>query len=362
MNLIGKAFGFGNNLVERAVLEIRRCAPVVLHTCGKYALVFPSELLEEHSFATLTEFSSKVYLLLTGRRMAAVAGGHEPSRVLASNLTLTDIAAALATGVSLPPNAQVTSSNNPLDRHAVDLMKLAKLLPSALVVDMELADDGAMEQWCAQNNVLCLACDALSGYREEYRLHEVCRSDLCLHSALVSKILVYRSNLGEPEHYAIIIGNPSLVNPVVRLHSSCYTGDLLGSMSCDCRGQLLHAIQFLGSGHGGIVLYISQEGRGIGLANKIRAYNLQTRNSLDTVDANRFLGFDDDERDFLPAAHILNALGVTEFQMLTSNPSKVSGMRAHGFNVTKMIPLSVGTHERNIGYIKTKIERLGHVN
>ncbi|AAV87109.1 GTP cyclohydrolase II [Anaplasma marginale str. St. Maries] len=362
VNLIGRVFGFGNNLVERAVLEIRRCAPVILHKSGRYALVFPSELSEDHSFATLTEFSSKLHLLLTVRRMAAVAGGRALSSALANGFTLADIAAALSTSTSLPPGVQVTSSSSPLDGHAIDLMKLAKLLPSALIADMEFAHDGEMEQWCAQNNILCLACDALSGYRKEYSLREVCRSDLCLNNAPASKILVYRSNLGEPEHYAIIIGDPSFENPVVRLHSSCYTGDLLGSISCDCRGQLLHTIQFLGSGSGGIVLYISQEGRGIGLANKIRAYNLQTQNALDTVDANRFLGFDDDERVFLPAARILDELGISKFQMLTSNPSKVSSMCDHGFTVTKMIPLSVGTHERNIDYIKTKIERLGHVN
>ncbi|MCU7611204.1 GTP cyclohydrolase II [Anaplasma capra] len=362
MGSIGKAFGFGSNVVARLVLEIRRCAPVVLHQGGRYALVFSSELLEKHSLSVLAEFSSNMYLLLTANRTACTTGRRVLSRVLANNLTLEEIAAALVTYTSLPPGIQIMDSDNPLDGYAIDFMKLAKLLPSALVTDMEFSNDGEMEQWCAQNNILHLACDALSSYCQEYRLHRVCQSGLFLHSSLESEIFVYRSNLGEPEHYAIVIGNPSFTNPIIRLHSSCYTGDLLGSLSCDCRSQLLRAIQFLGSGHGGIVLYISQEGRGIGLANKIRAYNLQIQDSLDTIDANRFLGFDDDERIFLPAVSILNELGISEFQMLTSNPSKVSSMRSHGFTVTKMIPLSVETNKHNDGYIKTKRERLGHVN
>nr|WP_258013514.1 GTP cyclohydrolase II [Anaplasma phagocytophilum] len=219
-----------------------------------------------------------------------------------------------------------------------------------------------MYDWCKCNGILHLAGKVLTDYTQEYVLQEVCRSDLYLQDSLKSKIIVYRSKIGEPEHYAIVIGEPAIENIVVRLHSSCYTGDLLGSLSCDCRSQLLTAVKLLAEQAGGIILYISQEGRGIGLANKIRAYSLQMQNSLDTVDANRFLGFDDDERIFLPAAMILRNLGVSSLQLLTNNPHKVQEIGKYGFDVTKTIPFHMEINEYNGNYIKTKQTRLGHTN
>ncbi|MGN7678406.1 MAG: GTP cyclohydrolase II [Anaplasma sp.] len=359
---VGEAFGLGNNLVVRSVLEIRRRAPVMLHHDSRYALVFASELLEEHSLTALSSLSDRMYLLLTANRTEFISGRRVLSRTPVAGLTLAEIHAFLTACPSALPKTQIVDSANPLDDYAIDLMKLATVLPSALIVDMDFTDDEAMKLWCTQNNILSLSYTTFCGYHEGYSLHEVCRSDLFLHDHIASKILVYRSNMVEPEHYAIIVGNPDFRNPTVRLHSSCYTGDLLGSLACDCRGQLLLAVQLLGSTDGGVILYISQEGRGIGIANKIRTYNLQGQGLFDTVDANRFLGFNDDERVFLPAASILKALGITEFKMLTSNPSKVLGMRQHGFNVTEMVPLSVEANPHNSSYLKTKRKRLGHVD
>ncbi|MEH0830983.1 GTP cyclohydrolase II [Anaplasma bovis] len=361
--LIGSRFGFGNNILERSILEIRRCSPVLLYRDGVYALVFAGELLEESSFSTFVSFSDEVYLLLTANRMSFLSGKAALTRVRVDNLSLHEVRSIVLSCDNMPDISKICySSSNVLDSIAIEMIKKAKLMPSALIIDMKFNTVSEMHTWCAENNVLSICGSVISDYSLNYMLEEICSSDLFLQNSLKAKIFVYRSNVGEPEHYAIVIGDPQMDNVSVRIHSSCYTGDLLGSLSCDCRGQLLSAVRTLADSGGGLILYISQEGRGIGLANKIRTYSLQHENMFDTVDANRFLGFDDDEREFLPAAMILKNLGVHRLQLLTCNPSKVSGLETHGLVVTKTIPFSVEDNKYNRGYLKTKRERMGHVN
>uniref|UniRef100_A0A832MKT3 GTP cyclohydrolase-2 n=1 Tax=Eiseniibacteriota bacterium TaxID=2212470 RepID=A0A832MKT3_UNCEI len=162
------------------------------------------------------------------------------------------------------------------------------------------------------------------------------------------------------EHIAIVHGDVrGRSNVPVRVHSECLTGDVLGSLRCDCRDQLLSALEQIGRLPFGVVLYLRQEGRGIGLTNKIRAYALQDR-GYDTIEANRMLGFGDDERDYRVAAEMLEALGVKSVKLLTNNPSKLQGLRAHGIEVTGRIPLIMTPNRHNIHYLATKQERSGH--
>jgi GTP cyclohydrolase II len=146
----------------------------------------------------------------------------------------------------------------------------------------------------------------------------------------------------------------------MRIHSECLTGDVLGSLRCDCRDQLIAALEQIGRMPFGVLLYLRQEGRGIGLTNKIRAYALQDR-GYDTVEANRALGFGDDERDYRVAAEMLDALGVKSVRLLTNNPSKIRGLRSHGVAVTGRIPLIMTPTRHNISYLLTKQERSGHM-
>lgn len=359
-SLIGKFFGLENNIIGRVVSEIRRCVPVLIHKDGEYLLVFASELLEEQSLSALASYAD-IALLLTAQRSAFVSPYKVLTRIKARNMSLSEIR-TLLTETPKAIFADATPSTNSLDPLAIDLVKMAKLLPSALIADVKFASFNEMASWCENNNVLHIDGKVIDGYGQKYDLSEVCRSDLYLQDSLRSEIIVYRSNMAEPEHYAIIIGNPDMDNLVVRLHSSCYTGDLLGSLSCDCRSQLLSSVKLLSEQNGGVVLYISQEGRGIGLANKIRAYGLQMKSAFDTVDANRFLGFDDDERVFLPAALILRNLGVSRLQLLTSNPQKVTAISKYGLTVTRVIPFHTEINKYNGDYIKTKKNRLGHTN
>lgn len=163
------------------------------------------------------------------------------------------------------------------------------------------------------------------------------------------------------DHVAIVKGDPFGKPDVpVRLHSECLTGDAFGSLRCDCRDQLTSALRIIGEEETGMVLYLRQEGRGIGLLNKLRAYGLQDE-GLDTVDANVALGFRDDERDYSIAAHMLKLLQVRSIKLMTNNPSKVAGLRERGIKVTGRIPHVIPANEYNLGYLETKALRSGHL-
>ena len=165
---------------------------------------------------------------------------------------------------------------------------------------------------------------------------------------------------GHAEHVAIIVGGPNFNQAVqVRLHSSCLTGDIFGSLRCDCGEQLQRALAQLAI-HGGVLLYLSQEGRGTGLANKLRAYRLQDT-GLDTIDADRHLGFKGDERDFQVEVSMLRSLGIAQVKLLTNNPKKIEALRAGGINVVERIALIPPTNPHNERYIRTKTERAGHL-
>lgn len=163
------------------------------------------------------------------------------------------------------------------------------------------------------------------------------------------------------EHLAILFGDPtSDPEPMVRLHSECLTGDVFGSARCDCGPQLLDSIQLMRQ-HGGIILYLRQEGRGIGLYNKIDAYHLQDHLGLDTFEANRALHFNDDERDYRGAAQMLSALGVTKIRLLSNNPDKLSQLATHGIEVVEQLRTGVFVTQENRGYLQAKVQHAGHL-
>ena len=188
----------------------------------------------------------------------------------------------------------------------------------------------------------------------------VARARLPLDGLPPSQIVSFRDSASGEDHVALVVGAFGGKAPLVRLHSECLTGDVFGSLKCDCGPQLKHALALLGAEGGGILLYLRQEGRGIGLANKLRAYQLQDR-GLDTVDANTRLGFADDERDYAMAAAMLTALGVDRVRLLTNNPAKVDGLRKAGIAVEERVAHHMPTNPHNADYIATKQARSGHL-
>ena len=182
-----------------------------------------------------------------------------------------------------------------------------------------------------------------------------------LEGAENTRIIAFRPSDGGIEHLAIIIGEPAAEEPVLtRLHSECFTGDLLGSLRCDCGDQLRGAIQAISKAGAGILLYLAQEGRGIGLVNKLRAYQLQDRGA-DTFEANEQLGFDADERVYLPAAEMLRHLGFRQVRLLTNNPEKVAALTRCGIVVEERVPHAFPSNAHNDFYLATKAARFGHL-
>lgn len=245
-------------------------------------------------------------------------------------------------------------------RAGVHLMKYAHLLPAALVVPLTCStgETGESDMFSELTSVSLedLDTEQLSLGQVE----EVASGRVPMAAAHHGRVRVFRTQNGAEEHYAIEIGNPERGAPVLaRLHSACFTGDVIGSLKCDCGAQLNAALEQMGREKAGVLLYLNQEGRGIGLANKMRAYSLQDQ-GFDTVDANHRLGFEDDERNFHIGAQILQNMGFRAVRLLTNNPHKVAMLERQGIEVRERVPLQVGKTRDNAAYLATKAAKSGH--
>jgi GTP cyclohydrolase II len=195
--------------------------------------------------------------------------------------------------------------------------------------------------------------DYFSCYDLEYNCHAKAPTEACEDVTLYA----FRSAMTGSTHYAIVIKNPT---SLVRIHSSCYTGDLMFSLRCDCKYQLHNAIKFISNSGGGMIIYLSQEGRGIGLASKIKTYSLQQGNGLNTIDSNLCLGFENDYRNFYPAKKILDYFKINEISLITNNPQKSKDIAGHGVTVTSTVNIPSVQNKHNQEYLKTKQNILGH--
>jgi GTP cyclohydrolase II len=230
---------------------------------------------------------------------------------------------------------------------ALTLARLAGVLPAAWLLE------GDAEPLVSVNEIM----DAVRA--PQVRL--VTRARLPIEGIADSQIVAFRDAGTGEEHVALLVGAFGGRPPLVRLHSECLTGDVFGSLKCDCGPQLREALRLIGAAGGGVLLYLRQEGRGIGLANKLRAYALQDR-GLDTIEANLRLGFADDERDYGVAAAMLRALGVEEVRLLTNNPAKVAGLGAAGIRVAERVAHHMPVNPHNADYVATKKARSGHLD
>lgn len=250
---------------------------------------------------------------------------------------------------------------------SVDLMRLAGLYPAAVICEI-LADDGTMarlpqlEIFAQEHHLKICSVESIIQYR---RLHEklVRRSAETLLPLEMGefRLVVYETLIDDYHHLALVLGDITPDRDVlVRVHSECLTGDVFGSLRCDCGSQLKQALRMIGQAGCGVLVYMRQEGRGIGLVNKIKAYALQDQ-GLDTVEANVHLGFDPDPREYGIGAQILADLGVKRMRLITNNPGKRVGLEAYGLEITERVPLVIPPNERNARYIQAKKEKLGHL-
>ena len=232
-------------------------------------------------------------------------------------------------------------------RAALDLARSAGLLPALWLLDAKAA-------------ALNVSTTDIARERSQPSVEIVARAKLPLDDMPSTQIVAFRASDDGQEHVALVIGAFGGQPPLVRLHSECLTGDVFGSLKCDCGPQLKEALHIIGNAGGGVLLYLRQEGRGIGLANKIRAYSLQDR-GLDTVDANQRLGFADDARDYGHAAAMLRGLGIDEVRLLTNNPAKVAGLEAAGIRVVERVAHHMPANPHNADYLATKRKKSGHL-
>jgi GTP cyclohydrolase II len=347
----------------RARADLRMGLPVVLSAGGLAALVVTVETLDAERFAAIAGTGHAVLAVTAWRAETLKARAYDGdlARIrLPKDATLAWLRAAadpagdLATPMKGPFLTE-RGGDATFHRAAIALAKEARLLPAVLV--LPLVEEGAAR--AEGLTVLDLATDGVPEEGAAYR--HVVSARLPMELARAGRLHVFRPDDGGEEHYAIEIGDPDRAAPVLaRVHSACFTGDLLGSLKCDCGPQLRGALAAMGIAGAGVLLYLNQEGRGIGLANKMRAYALQDQ-GFDTVEANHRLGFDDDERDFRIGAALLARLGFASVRLMTNNPAKIAMMEENGIAVAERVALKVGETPENAAYLATKVAKSGHL-
>ncbi len=357
--------------IDRAITDLRRGGVVVLRTPDTALLVAAAESLTDGTLERLRMLAAAPLALAITRRRAAVLGLAESPSGPGGSLLLTvppgtraallsDLADPVSPATARLPIAVVEATTRTAADAAVDLAKLARLLPAAVVA--------ALSRGTVQRLIKSEAIQVVDGAHVlDYQasaarsLAAVSEARVPLREAENTRIIAFRPSDGGLEHLALLIGEPDPSEPVLtRLHSECFTGDLLGSLRCDCGDQLRGAIAEIARAGSGVLLYLAQEGRGIGLVNKLRAYPLQDA-GFDTYDANEQLGFDADERVYLPAAEMLRQLGYERVRLLTNNPEKVEALTRCGISVVERVPHVFPANGHNERYLRSKASRSGHL-
>ncbi len=361
--------------VERAAGEFRRGVPVLIASGAPdaWGVALAAETLSDETLLALTELCGPGTLILTHARAATLKIRLYTNDVvrlpLSGNERAADIRAIADPARDLdnplkgpfealrtaPPQSAETS---------VKLAKLASLLPATVLFPAGEPVKPALRA----SGVTEVPADDIAAFERSMAdtLQLTVRASVPLEGAENTELAAFRPRDGGPEHYAVIIGPksaPALAPPgpvLTRLHSECFTGDLLGSLKCDCGDQLRGAVQAIAKAGGGVLLYLAQEGRGIGLMNKLRAYRLQDE-GFDTMEANQRLGFEDDERLYDAAARMLKLLGYSKVRLLTNNPEKVRALETAGIEVVERVPHAFPDNAHNRAYLRVKAEKGGHL-
>jgi GTP cyclohydrolase II len=354
----GHATFFGDQggvAVTRALAEFHARRPVLVASRSERALTLAVEGLDTPRLDAFLQYCVPVPAQLVVTVPRARALGIDTCRPVAFELAR---APDVATIFELVLHAKIAcippwSTAGSAAAAALDLAKLAQGLPAVLAAHMQ------PDQACT--DAIAVEADAIGAFREDIlrSLTISGESRIPLSSGIVSRFIVFRDALGDSAA-AVIVGDPDFSAPIpVRLHSACLTGDVFGSRRCDCGDQLKLALAQFETNGGGIILYLPQEGRGVGLANKMRAYALQDE-GLDTVDANTTLGFNDDERDYRVAGRMLQMLHCTRILLLTNNPAKLDGLAQAGIEIVGRLPIETALNADNRRYLTAKAVRGGH--
>jgi GTP cyclohydrolase II len=352
--------------VERALGEFRAARPVEIHTAGRAVLAFPAESLDEPILQHLMSLGHEcTRLIVSQARLHNRFGWHGGNGALPLKpFDAGELIALLehhqpghrhGTG-QLPEGISILPPSE-LEDAALTLANLAQLLPAVAVADAVHFRNGSSLP------VMSVDASSIEEFRdrESARLTIVARTIVPLEGVDHAEFVVFRGGDGFRDHIAVVISNPPRDEPVLtRIHSACLTGDLFGSLKCDCGDQLRGTVRRMSKLGGGVVLYLDQEGRGNGIANKIKAYDLQAQ-GLDTYDADEVLGFGFDQRRFDFAGEMLRQLGFRSVRLMTNNPQKIEALSEAGLDVVSTLRV-VGRHNpHNVKYLAAKRDRAGHL-
>jgi GTP cyclohydrolase II len=355
ISILGGSADRDRTQVERALGDFRAARPVLVRGPSAAVLVAGVEGLTANLAASLTSLASETpRLVLTAARLRRLG----LDRTTPGRVALPAVDERRIVHLALTVEARIDAPVAPvdaMDEAALELARLALTVPAVIVVPVDAASP-------ALDGLLAVDASAIGRYRaEEARsLSIVGRAPVPLEGAPETEFVVFRGGEGLRDQVAIIVGKPDLSRPVpVRLHSACLTGDLFGSLKCDCGDQLRGTVDWMARNGGGILLYLDQEGRGNGIANKMRAYRLQSM-GWDTYDADEVLGFDLDQRRFDFAAEMLKMLGVSRVEVMTNNPVKIAALTDAGLEVASERRVVGRTTDHNIRYLASKRDRAGH--
>ncbi len=347
--------------IARARTDLRLGLPVVVSDGDQSALILAAEGISDARLTALRELGPAT-LVITALRAETLRARAYDGDIARLTLPI-EAAAAWVGAVADPKDDLATPMKGPFTserdgnaeshRLAVALAKSAWLLPAVVVVPLSGPVPPGLTVLQVAETAAALSAPVAH--------RDIVTGRVPLSVSEAGRVHVFRPADGGEEHVACEVGRPLRDQPVlVRLHSACFTGDVLGSLKCDCGPQLHAAMRQMGAEGAGVLLYLNQEGRGIGLANKMRAYALQDQ-GYDTVEANHRLGFEDDERDFRTGADLLKRLGFSRVRLLTNNPAKVAMMESQGIEVVERVPLRVGANPLNQKYLDVKAKKSGHI-
>jgi GTP cyclohydrolase II len=350
-------FGTASQIaVTRALAEFHARRPIRISDPRGDVLVLPVDGLTARPLEAFRRICAPLLprLVVTAERAHAL--GIRTVRPVALEIGANAESAAVTTFAadSQSTYAGQVHAAGEAEQAAIELAKLSQGLPAVLVARGDTKDSRDLD-------LLNIKASAVGTFADEMvnSLAIASRASIPLASGARSDFVIFRDALGGTST-AIIIGKPDYAQPVlVRLHSACLTGDVFGSRRCDCGDQLKLAVNRLQDAGAGIVLYLPQEGRGVGLANKMRAYQKQDE-GLDTVDANTTLGFEDDERDYRMAGRMLQMLGCRSVVLLTNNPAKLEGLAQAGIEIAGRMPIETPVNADNLRYMRAKAARAGH--
>ncbi len=342
--------------VDRAISELRSGRPAIIRSGRNHIIVTCVETLEPRMATKLEALArGRARLILPAPRLRRLGLERtEPGHFALPKINL-DRIATLALEVGARFDAPVAALSS-IDKAALELLRLSLVLPAAIIVPVTA-------RAAAESGLIVAETSSVFEYRgrKVVELKIVGRAPVPLEGAPDTEFVVFRGGEGLRDQVAILISKPDLTKPInVRLHSACLTGDLFGSLKCDCGDQLRDTAKFMAQNGGGVLLYLDQEGRGNGLSNKMRAYKLQAQ-GFDTYDADEVLGFEHDQRGFDFAAEMLKQLGVHAVRVMTNNPVKIAALRAAGLDIVSDQRVLGRMNDHNVRYLASKRDRAGHI-